>query len=165
MSNWATGRGGELEANEPRIGHGDGHGRDAVGGQPGPLFESVGACILPERVVPGTSDCYAHDVDGRPVLRVTEPSHGHLTAFLRPIADTLRRALGSGTQIVLAFDRGGAYPATMAELRDAGVHFVTYERKPYAVLSSTMFEPDGIVRIGKEVYGGARTWRPAALAG
>lgn len=105
-----------------------------------------------KRVMPGTTDYYVHDVDGRPVLRVSEPSHGHLTAFLRPIADKLRRALGGSTQIVLAFDRGGAYPATMAELRDAGIHFVTYERKPYALLPSAMFEPDEIVRVGKEVY-------------
>jgi hypothetical protein len=105
-----------------------------------------------KRVVPGTSDYYVHDVDGRPVLRVTEPSHGHLTEFLRPLADTLRRALGLETQVVLAFDRGGAFPEAMAKLRDAGVHFVTYERKPYAILSSTAFEPDGIVHVGKHVY-------------
>lgn len=105
-----------------------------------------------KRVAPGTSDYYVHDLDGRPVLRVTEPSHGHLTDFLRPLADTLRRALGTGTQIVLAFDRGGAFPAAMAELRDAGIHFVTYERRPYPILSPSVFEPDGIVRIGKEVY-------------
>jgi hypothetical protein len=105
-----------------------------------------------KRVVPGTTDYYVHDIDGRPVLRVTEASHGHLTGFLRPVGDKLRGALGSGTQIVLAFDRGGAFPATMAELRDAGIHFVTYERKPYAVIPSTMFEPDGIVRVGKDVY-------------
>lgn len=105
-----------------------------------------------KRVRPGTSDYYVHDLDGRPVLRVTEPSHGHLTDFLRPIADKLRRALGLETTIVLAFDRGGAYPVAMAELRDAGVHFVTYERKPFPLLSWTVFEPDGVVRIGDEVY-------------
>jgi len=105
-----------------------------------------------KRVLPGTSDYYVHDLDGRPVLRVTEPSHGHLTDFLRPLADTLRRALGQGVQIVLAFDRGGAYPVAMAELRDAGIHFVTYERRPYPLLSPTVFEPEGIVRVGKEVY-------------
>ena len=105
-----------------------------------------------KRVVPGTSDYYVHDLDGRPVLRVTEPSHGHLTDLLRPIAETLRRALGVGAQIVLAFDRGGAFPAAMAELRDAGIHFVTYERRPFPILSPSVFEPDGIVRIGEDVY-------------
>ena len=105
-----------------------------------------------KRVLPGTSDYYVHDVDGRPVLRVTEPSHGHLTDFLRPLADKLRRALGEGVQIVLAFDRGGAFAETLAELRNAGIHFVTYERRPYPMLSPSVFEPDHAVKIGDEVY-------------
>lgn len=103
-----------------------------------------------KRVRPGSSDYYVHDLDGRPVLRVTEPAHGHLTDFLRPIADKLRQALGLGVQIVLAFDRGGAFPEVMAELRDAGIHFVTYERRPYPTMSATVF--DKTVRIGKELY-------------
>ena len=103
-----------------------------------------------KRVLPGTSDYYVHDLDGRPVLRVTEPTHGHLTDFLRPIAEQLRRALGPDTPILLAFDRGGAFPEAMAELRDAGIHFVTYERKPYAALPSTAF--DRWVKIDGEVY-------------
>ncbi len=105
-----------------------------------------------KRAHPGTSDYYVHDIDGRPVLRVTEPSHGHLTDFLRPIANTLRRALGKQTQVLLAFDRGGAFPKAMAELRDEGIHFVTYERRPYPLLSPSVFEPEGIVRIGKKVF-------------
>jgi transposase len=105
-----------------------------------------------KRVRPGASDYYVHDVDGRPVIRVTEPSHGSLTYFLLPIAKMLRGALGLGTQVVLAFDRGGAFPAAMAELRDAGVHFVTYERKPYAMLASTLFEPEHVVKISDEIY-------------
>jgi transposase len=103
-------------------------------------------------VRPGTSDYYVHDIDGRPVMRMTEPAHGHLTEFLLPIADTLRRALGMGVQVVLAFDRGGAFPEAMAKLRDAGIHFVTYERRPYSMLAATAFEPDHIVRIGKKTY-------------
>jgi hypothetical protein len=105
-----------------------------------------------KRVVPGTSDYYVHDIDGRPVLRVTEPSHGHLTGWLMKIADRIRQGLGEGARIVLAFDRGGAFPEVMAKLRGAGVHFVTYERKPYTVLPATMFEPDGIVTLNKRVY-------------
>lgn len=103
-----------------------------------------------KRVRPGTSDYYVHDLDGRPVLRVTEPAHGHLTDFLRPIAEQLRRALGPGAPILLAFDRGGAFPEAMAELRDAGFHFVTYERKPYTALASTAF--DRPVTIDGEIY-------------
>jgi hypothetical protein len=105
-----------------------------------------------KRVRPGTSDYYVHDLDGRAVFRVTEPSHGHLTDFLRPLADKLRRALGEVAQVVLAFDRGGAYPEMMAELRDAGIDFVTYERRPYPTLSPALFEPDRAVQIKDEVY-------------
>ncbi|NJM55157.1 MAG: hypothetical protein HC841_03865 [Verrucomicrobiae bacterium] len=105
-----------------------------------------------KRVLPGTSDYYVHNVDGRAVFRVTEPSHGHLTDFLRPLADKLRRALGEVAQVVLAFDRGGAYPEMMAELRDAGIDFVTYERRPYPTLSPALFEPERAVQIKDEVY-------------
>jgi len=37
------------------------------------------------------------------------------------------------------FDRGGSYPDMMAELRDAGAEFVTYERKPYREIGATEF--------------------------
>jgi hypothetical protein len=103
-----------------------------------------------KRVRPGSSDYYVHDIDGRPVMRLTEPAHGHLTDFLRPIADKLRKALGIGVQIVLAFDRAGAFPEAMAELRDACIHFVTYERRPYPLLAASAFSET--VRIGKELF-------------
>jgi hypothetical protein len=40
---------------------------------------------------------------------------------------------------VLVFDRGGAYPEAMAELRNAGAEFVTYERQPYQELPACSF--------------------------
>lgn len=87
-----------------------------------------------KRAVPGTSDYYLHDEDGRPVGRVTAPDHGSLTEFLSPIAKALRFALGDEETILLAFDRAGAFPEQMAELRESGFEFVTYERKPYQLL-------------------------------
>ena len=84
-----------------------------------------------KRVRPGTSDYYVHDEDGRPVLRLTAPNHGSLTDWLSPIAALLRLALGVEETILLAFDRAGAFPEQMTQLRDEGFEFVTYERKPY----------------------------------
>jgi hypothetical protein len=93
-----------------------------------------------KRVRPGTTDYYVHDSDGRPVLRIDVPEHGSLTDMLLPIASLLRRALGDDERVLLAFDRAGAFPEQMAELRDAGVDFVTYERRPYPVLAASKYD-------------------------
>jgi hypothetical protein len=92
-----------------------------------------------KRVLPGTTDYYVHDEDGRPVMRVDVASHDSLTALLSPIVRTLRQALGKEARMLVAFDRGGAFPEQMARLRDEGFEFVTYERRPYALLPSTAF--------------------------
>ena len=91
------------------------------------------------RVLPGTSDYYIHDEDGRPVLRIAVPSHDSLPALLPPLSAKLRDALGADERILLAFDRAGAHAAPLAELRDAGFEVVTYERKPYPDLPATAF--------------------------
>jgi hypothetical protein len=92
-----------------------------------------------KRVLPGTTDYYVHDEDGRPTLRVPVTSHDHLTDWLLPLGQRLRDALGDDETILLAFDRGGAYAEQLAALRDASFDFVTYERKPYADLPTTAF--------------------------
>jgi hypothetical protein len=92
-----------------------------------------------KRVLPGATDYYVHDEDGRPMFRVPVPSHDHLTAWLLPLGKRLRDALGDDEQILLAFDRGGAYADQLATLRDADFDFVTYERKPYAELPANRF--------------------------
>ncbi|MDQ3341946.1 MAG: hypothetical protein M4D80_42915, partial [Myxococcota bacterium] len=91
------------------------------------------------RVLPGTSDYYVHDEDGRPVFRVAVAAHDSLKAWLPPLAARLRDGLGEGGQILLAFDRAGAFAEPLADLRDAGFDFVTYERKPYPELPATAF--------------------------
>jgi hypothetical protein len=92
-------------------------------------------------VLPGTSDYYVHDEDGHPVFRITVPSHDSLTTWLLPLAQRLRDALGADENIVLAFDRAGAFAESLANLRDAGFDFVTYERKPYPELPASAFTP------------------------
>jgi len=96
-----------------------------------------------KRVLPGNTDYYVHDEDGRPVMRIAVPEHGSLTSFLLPIAAFLRLGLGKEPRILVAFDRGGSYPEAMAELRNAGIEFVTYERKPYRSPSHEEFDCRG----------------------
>src|SRR5690606_5199429 len=79
------------------------------------------------RVLPGATDYYVHDEDGRPILRAVVPSHDSLSQHLDPIGERLRDALGDEQRILLAFDRAGAYAEQLASLRDADFEFVTYE--------------------------------------
>ena len=97
-----------------------------------------------KRVRPGASDYYVHDEEGRPVGRVTAPQHGALTDFLSPISYLLRLALPEEA-ILLAFDRAGAFPSQLAQLRDERFEFVTYERRPYAQLPSSAFTETVVV--------------------
>ena len=92
-----------------------------------------------KRARPGASDYYVHDEDGRPVFRYTAPEHDSLSRWLTPVTERLREALGPQQRILLAFDRAGAFPETMAKLRNRGFEFVTYERRPYPTLPKAWF--------------------------
>lgn len=96
------------------------------------------------RVLPGTSDYYVHDEDGRPVLRVAITAHDSLATWLPPLAKRIREALDEDETILLAFDRAGAHAELLASLRDERFSFVTYERKPYPELPTTAFTPTTI---------------------
>ena len=98
-----------------------------------------------KRARPGASDYYIHDEDGRPVFRYTAPEHDSLCRWLTPVTQALREALGSQQRILLAFDRAGAFPESMAKLRDRGFEFVTYERRPYPTLPKTWFTEQLII--------------------
>lgn len=92
-----------------------------------------------KRAVPGTTDYYVHDEDGAPLWRATSNDHESLSAWLPRTLGFARHVLGAEPEIVLSFDRGGAFPETLAGLRDLGGSFVTYERKPYAPLATSEF--------------------------
>lgn len=93
-----------------------------------------------KRARPGMTDYWVHDEDGRPVMRFEVPSNEPLTKHLSPVARKLREALGPDVPVLLVFDRAGAYPEQLHELREEGFCFVTYERKPYPLLASTAFD-------------------------
>jgi hypothetical protein len=133
-------------ADEPAVFYIDGHLRQYTGKH----TVRKGWRMQDRRAVPGTSDYYVHDEDGRPLFRVAVPSHDSLTQWLPQIATRLRDALGPSEQIVLAFDRAGSFPEELAGLRDAGFDFVAYERKPYALVAGGAF--DRTIAIRGEVY-------------
>jgi len=93
-----------------------------------------------KRAVPGISDYYVHDEEGCPLFRLATASHDSLSAWLMPVVEFAKLSLGDEVTPVLVFDRGGAFPETMAKLRDADAEFVTYERKPYPELGATEFK-------------------------
>jgi hypothetical protein len=93
-----------------------------------------------KRVRPGVTDVYVHDEAGNPVLRLSDVANGSLTTWLSSVAKLLREMVGAEPRIVLAFDRGGAFPEQLVALRDAGFELVTYERKPYPLLAPTAFD-------------------------
>ena len=93
-----------------------------------------------KRVRPGVTDVYVHDEAGNPVLRLSDVANGSLTTWLSSVAKLLREMVGAEPRIVLAFDRGGAFPEQLVALRDAGFELVTYERKPYPLLATTAFD-------------------------
>ena len=93
-----------------------------------------------KRVRPGVTDVYVHDETGNPVLRLADATNSSLTTWLSSVAKLLREMVGPEARIVLAFDRGGAFPEQLAALRDKGFELVTYERKPYPLLAPSAFD-------------------------
>jgi hypothetical protein len=78
----------------------------------------------------GRFDTLVVDRGGRAVGFATGEPSG-LSVTLPPALARLRRAAG-GREILLGFDRGGAYPAVFTKIRAHGTHWVTYRRAPLA---------------------------------
>jgi hypothetical protein len=80
----------------------------------------------------GRADTHVTAHDGRAVCFVTGEPSG-LTATLPRALAELKKAAGPGAQIMVGFDRGGAYAQVFRHCRDQQVHWVTYRRAPLAV--------------------------------
>ena len=80
----------------------------------------------------GRADTHVTAHDGRAVCFVSGEPSG-LTATLPKALAELRKAAGPGADIMLGFDRGGAYPQVFKHCREQQVHWVTYRRAPLAV--------------------------------
>jgi transposase-like protein len=124
-----------LASDEPGVFYVDNHMRPYTGKH----VIRKGWRMQDKHVRPGVTDYYVHDEDGRPLFRIDVASHDSLPIWLMPIVNQLRAVVGDDDHLLVAFDRGGAFPETMATLRDEGVEFVTYERAPYPVLPESAF--------------------------
>jgi hypothetical protein len=80
----------------------------------------------------GRADTHVTAHDGRAVCFVTGEPSG-LTATLPRALAELTKAAGPRAQIMVGFDRGGAYAQVFRHCRDQQVHWVTYRRAPLAV--------------------------------
>jgi len=79
----------------------------------------------------GRADTHVTTHDGRAVCFVTGEPSGLSVTLPKALAE-LKKTVPAGTEIMLGFDRGGAYPAVFAHCRGNGVHWVTYRRAPLA---------------------------------
>jgi len=125
----------QLAVGEPGVFYVDNHMRPYTGKH----VVRRGWRMQDKRVRPGVSDYYVHDEDGRPLFRIDVPSHDSLPQWMMPLVDQLRAVVGEQDRLLVAFDRGGAFPETMAALRDEGAEFVTYERAPFPKLPESAF--------------------------
>jgi Transposase protein len=80
----------------------------------------------------GRADTHVTTADGRAACFVTGEPSGLSVTLPKALAE-LKKTVPAGTEIMLGFDRGGAYPAVFTHCRDNGVHWVTYRRAPLAV--------------------------------
>ena len=76
---------------------------------------------------PGRADTLLTDARGRAVVFGSGEPSG-LTSTLPGGLTGLREVLGPDAPVLLAFDRGGAYPAAFTACRQAGADWVTYRR-------------------------------------
>jgi hypothetical protein len=80
----------------------------------------------------GRADTHVTTADGRAVCFVTGEPSGLSVTLPKALAE-LTKTVPEGTEIMLGFDRGGAYPAVFTHCRDNNVHWVTYRRAPLAI--------------------------------
>ena len=98
---------------------------------------------------PGIDDTMLVDARGRAVVFGTgEPSS--LAANLPGVLAQLRAVIGPDAAVMLAFDRGGAFPAAFTACRAAGAAWVTYRRRPLAETTVTP-RRSWTVRDGKRI--------------
>jgi hypothetical protein len=80
----------------------------------------------------GRADTHVTAHDGRAVCFVSGEPSGLAVTLPKALAE-LKKAAGPGAEIMVGFDRGGAYAQVFRHCRDQGVHWVTYRRAPLAV--------------------------------
>src|SRR5207342_1605670 len=110
------------------------------------------------RAEKGRADTHVTAHDGRAVCFITGEPSGLSVTLPKALAE-LKKAAGPGAEIMLGFDRGGAYAQVFTHCRDQQVHWVTYRRAPLAV-------PAALPVITAVTYGGRTrdiTWAEEAV--
>jgi transposase len=102
----------------------DGHVREYSGQEP------LAKAKKPQRQVatPATTDTWAHDAQGEPLLVITSEMNAGLTSVLEPILDEVRALLPEGRRLTVIFDRGGWSPKLFQRLIARGVDVITYRK-------------------------------------
>jgi hypothetical protein len=98
---------------------------------------------------PGRVDTLIADAAGRAVCFTTSEPSG-LSSSLPDTLAQLRAITGDDAKIMLAFDRGGAYPAVFTTCRQHNVDWVTYRRAPLATPTGLPIQAT-IIRGGRDV--------------
>jgi hypothetical protein len=80
----------------------------------------------------GRADTHVTAHDGRAVCFVTGEPSGLAATLAKALAE-LTKAAGPGAQIMVGFDRGGAYAQVFRHCRNQQAHWVTYRRAPLAI--------------------------------
>jgi len=133
----------------PTVFYADNHHRPYTG----KLKLPKGWRMQDRRARPGASDYYLHDERGVALVRFTVAMHGSLARMLAPIAAVLRTALGANERFLIAFDRGGSFPAPMFALKRGGAEFVGYERAPFPKPSKQRVRSQGKeVAVNQETF-------------
>ncbi len=88
--------------------------------------------------MPATTDYWANDAQGEPLLVITAEANAGLVAMLPPVLENVRSLVGE-RRVTVVFDRGGWSPKLFAKLIAAGFDILTYRKGRFARLPSRCF--------------------------
>lgn len=88
--------------------------------------------------MPATTDYYANDSRGEPLLVITAEANAGLVKMLPPILKAIREVVGE-RRVTVVFDRGGWSPELFRRLIAAGFEFLTYRKGPFRRLPRKSF--------------------------
>lgn len=102
----------------------DGHVREYSGKED----VAKGFSMRRHRPARATTDTWAADRHGDPLLLVTSEINEHLTQVLEPVLAQVRDLVGPDERVTVIFDRGGWSPQLFARLTEGGFDIITYHK-------------------------------------
>ncbi len=101
--------------------------------------------------VRATTDTWANDRNGDPVLLVTSEINEGLTKALEPVLGEVRALAGEGRKVTVIFDRGGWSPRLFVDLIRDGFDIITYRKGKSGDLAEESFEKRTATIEGQQV--------------